>query len=52
VHLLYPKGTYTIGTYSDEDGKFDDGLPETFDWQEDGPHPSIVKLLRPPSGPR
>jgi hypothetical protein len=52
VEILYPTGTYTVARYSEETGNFDDGLPETFDWQEDGPHPSTLKLLPPGTAPR
>jgi hypothetical protein len=49
LELRYPVGTYTVARYNNEGGKFDDALPETIEWQEDGPHPSTVKLLRPTS---
>jgi hypothetical protein len=52
VHLQYPPGTYKVGTFAAVDGRFDDGAFETFEWQEDGPHPSTLKLLPPAPGPR
>jgi protocatechuate 3,4-dioxygenase beta subunit len=52
VRLQCPPGNYKVSTFAEVDGKFEDGLTEPFEWQEDGPHPSTVKLLPPSPGPR
>ncbi len=53
LRLEYPIGTYTLAVFAfKQDGTWDTALPETFDWQADGPHPNSLKLLSPTSAPR